>query len=174
MNDYYATLEVSPLASDEEIKKAYRRLVLKYHPDRNQGNTRAVRKMQGINTAFEVLSDPEKRKAYDLEHRFDSQGVATETQPSPTTEADQEDAEVQHWLNSIKDIKDRPHESGEWRSKWEKEEARKKPWGSLAFYLLFIFVVFLALELQLSEDLTLLIWGALAYLFVWLWVKFIE
>ena len=95
MKDYYTTLEVSPLASDEEIKKAYRRLVLKYHPDRNPENTRAVRKMQEINTAFEVLGDPEKREAYDLEHQFDSQKVAAETQSSPTTKADQEDAEVQ-------------------------------------------------------------------------------
>ena len=52
MNDHYATLEVSPLASDEEIKKAYRRLVFKYHPDRNQGNSRAQEKMQEINTAY--------------------------------------------------------------------------------------------------------------------------
>ena len=95
MKDYYATLEVSPLASDEEIKKAYRRLVLKYHPDRNPRNTWAVRKMQEINTAFEVLGDPEKREAYDLEHRFDSQEVAASAHPSPTTEADPEDAEVQ-------------------------------------------------------------------------------
>lgn len=95
MKDYYATLEVSPLASDEEIKKAYRKLVLKYHPDRNQGNTRAVRKMQEINTAFEVLGDPEKRSAYDLEHRFDGQEVAASSRPSSTTEADQEDALAQ-------------------------------------------------------------------------------
>ena len=101
MNDYYATLEVSPLASDEEIKKAYRQLVLKYHPDRNQENTRAVRKMQEINVAFEVLGDPEKRKVYDRTHQFDSQKGAAETQPSPTSEADPEDAEVQFNLGVL-------------------------------------------------------------------------
>ena len=95
MNDHYAALEVSLLASDEEIKKAYHRLVFKYHPDRNQENARALRKMQEINTAFEVLGDPEKRQAYDLEHQFDSQEVAASSHPSPTTKADQEDAEAQ-------------------------------------------------------------------------------
>jgi len=51
--------------------------------------------MQEINAAFEVLGDPEKRQAYDLEHQFDSQKVAASSHPSPTTKADQEDAEVQ-------------------------------------------------------------------------------
>lgn len=101
MKDYYITLEVSSLASDEEIKKAYRRLVLKYHPDRNPGNTWAVRKMQEINTAFEVLGDPEKRSAYDLEHQFASQEAAADPQPSPMTEADQEDAEAQFNLGGM-------------------------------------------------------------------------
>ena len=98
MIDYYAALEVSPLASDEEIKKAYRRLVLKYHPDQNQGNTWAVRKMQEINAAYEILGAPEKRKAYDLEHQFDSQEVAPETQSSPTSETDEKDPEAQFKL----------------------------------------------------------------------------
>ena len=82
MNDHYATLEVSPLVSDEEIKKAYRRLVLKNHPDRNQGNTRAVRKMQEINVAFEVLGDPKTRKLYD-QFQLDSQRQAAERQTEP-------------------------------------------------------------------------------------------
>ncbi len=82
MNDHYATLEVSPLASDEEIKKAYRRLVFKYHPDRNQGNSRAQEKMQEINTAYEILGDPKTRKLYD-QFRFDSQRQSTEQQPQP-------------------------------------------------------------------------------------------
>lgn len=282
MKDYYATLEVSPLASDEEIKKAYRRLVLKYHPDRNQGNARALRKMQEINIAFEVLGDPEKRKVYDPEYRFSSQEAAADPQPSPMTEADQGDAEAQYnlgvmyydgegvtrdyqqaftwfkkaaaqghaeaqyrlgkayyefhgasgvpkndlqaalwyrraadqghvgaqtslgvlyyngegvpqdydqaalwlqkaadqgdavaqmWLNRIKDLKDQPHESGE---RWGKKKRDMLGWGGLALYLLLFFWVFLALELQLSKDLALFIWGILAYLFVWFWVKFVD
>ena len=63
--DYYATLEVTPQASDEEIKRAYRKLALKYHPDRNQGNKTAEEKIREINAAYEVLGDPETRKSYE-------------------------------------------------------------------------------------------------------------
>lgn len=63
--DYYATLEVTPQASDEEIKRAYRKLALKYHPDRNQGNKKAEEKIREINAAYEVLGDPETRKSYE-------------------------------------------------------------------------------------------------------------
>ena len=63
--DYYATLEVTPQASDEEIKRAYRKLALKYHPDRNQGSKNAEEKIREINAAYEVLGDPEARKSYE-------------------------------------------------------------------------------------------------------------
>ena len=63
--DYYATLEVTPEASDEEIKRSYRKLALKYHPDRNQGNKKAEEKIREINAAYEVLGDPETRKSYE-------------------------------------------------------------------------------------------------------------
>lgn len=63
--DYYVTLEVTPQASDEEIKRAYRKLALKYHPDRNQGNKKAEEKIREINAAYEVLGDPETRKSYE-------------------------------------------------------------------------------------------------------------
>ncbi|MCY4131435.1 MAG: DnaJ domain-containing protein [Nitrospira sp.] len=63
--DYYATLEVMPQASDEEIKRAYRKLALKYHPDRNQDNKNAEEKIREINAAYEVLGDPETRKSYE-------------------------------------------------------------------------------------------------------------
>ncbi len=63
--DYYVTLEVTPQASDEEIKRAYRKLALKYHPDRNQGNKTAEEKIREINAAYEVLGDPETRKSYE-------------------------------------------------------------------------------------------------------------
>ncbi len=63
--DYYAILEVTPQASDEEIKRAYRKLALKYHPDRNQGNKTAEDKIREINAAYEVLGDPETRKSYE-------------------------------------------------------------------------------------------------------------
>jgi molecular chaperone DnaJ len=63
--DYYKTLGVGKNASDEEIKKAYRKLARKYHPDRNHGDKQAEERFKEISQAHDVLSDPEKRKAYD-------------------------------------------------------------------------------------------------------------
>jgi DnaJ-class molecular chaperone len=63
--DLYEILGVSRGASPEEIKKTYRRLARQYHPDVNPGNKAAEEKFKAINTAFEVLSNPEKRKLYD-------------------------------------------------------------------------------------------------------------
>ena len=63
--DYYKVLGLSKSASDEDIKKAYRKLARKYHPDINPNDKEANKKFQEINEANEVLSDPEKRKKYD-------------------------------------------------------------------------------------------------------------
>ena len=63
--DFYETLEVSKGATVEEIKKSYRRLAMKYHPDHNQGNAEAEAKFKAINEAYEVLKDEQKRAAYD-------------------------------------------------------------------------------------------------------------
>ncbi len=63
--DYYEILEVGRSASFEEIKKAYRKLALKYHPDRNPGDKEAEEKFKLINEAYQVLSDEEKRALYD-------------------------------------------------------------------------------------------------------------
>ena len=63
--DYYKILGVEKSATQDEIKKAYRKLAMKHHPDRNAGNKSAEDKFKEITEANEVLSDPEKRKKYD-------------------------------------------------------------------------------------------------------------
>jgi len=63
--DFYETLGVSKDASQSDIKKAYRKLALKYHPDKNQGNKEAEDKFKEISSAYEVLSDENKRAKYD-------------------------------------------------------------------------------------------------------------
>jgi molecular chaperone DnaJ len=63
--DFYDILGVPRDVSDEDLKKAYRKLVLKYHPDRNPGDKTAEEKIREINAAYEVVGDPEKRRTYD-------------------------------------------------------------------------------------------------------------
>jgi molecular chaperone DnaJ len=70
--DFYETLGVAKNASDEEIKKAYRKLAMKFHPDRNPDSKQAEDKFKEAKEAYEMLSDPQKREAYD---RFGHAGV---------------------------------------------------------------------------------------------------
>ncbi len=64
LKDYYKTLDVEPVATQQEIKKSFRRLALKFHPDKNAGNPVAEAQFKEIQEAYEILSDPEQRKEY--------------------------------------------------------------------------------------------------------------
>jgi len=76
--DYYEILGVDRNADESAIKKAYRRLAIKYHPDRNPGDREAAERMKEINEAYAVLSDPHKRKLYDAYGHAGLQGYTTE------------------------------------------------------------------------------------------------
>ncbi|MCL7033340.1 hypothetical protein MKW94_025456 [Papaver nudicaule] len=69
---YYDILQIAKGSTDDQIKRAYRKLALKYHPDKNQGNEEANKKFAEINNAYEVLSDREKRNIYD---RYGEEGL---------------------------------------------------------------------------------------------------
>src|ERR1700729_1749824 len=70
--DYYGVLGVSREVSEQELKSAYRKQALKYHPDRNPGDHTAEEKFKSASEAYQVLSDPDKRAAYD---RYGHAGV---------------------------------------------------------------------------------------------------
>ena len=77
MSNYYEILGVSKNATADEIKKAYRTLAFKYHPDRNQGNAEAEEKFKQISAAYDVLGDESKRRQYDMGYSTDSYGAAS-------------------------------------------------------------------------------------------------
>jgi len=83
--NYYGILGVSLQASQEEIKKAYRKLALQFHPDRNRGNRQADHKIREVNAAYEILGDPEARKTYDRLRLgyVEPMGSRRNTEPEP-------------------------------------------------------------------------------------------
>ena len=72
--DYYKVLGVERNATEDEIKRSYRKLALEHHPDRNPGNKSAEEKFKEINEAYEVLSDSQKRHVYDRFGHVDPRG----------------------------------------------------------------------------------------------------
>ena len=87
--DYYEVLEVKRDADPDEIKKAYRKLAVKYHPDKNPGDKTAEEKFKELGEAYEAVSDPQKRAAYDQygHNAFDPRARAARTRAMPTRPA---------------------------------------------------------------------------------------
>lgn len=83
--DYYKILDVKPSARASEIKKNYRRLAMKYHPDKNEGDSLAAEVFGELAEAYNILSDPQKRKAYN-DSRYDLYPSETYIQPEITKE----------------------------------------------------------------------------------------
>lgn len=83
--DYYKILDVKPSARASEIKKSYRRLAMKYHPDKNEGDSLAAEVFGELAEAYNILSDPQKRKAYN-DSRYDLYPGETYIQPEITKE----------------------------------------------------------------------------------------
>ncbi len=81
--NFYTVLSISPTATQHEVKLAYKKLAVKYHPDKNPGNTIAEDKFKLINTAYQTLSNPSKRARYDLKLQYlrERQRVVNQYQP---------------------------------------------------------------------------------------------
>lgn len=79
MKDYYKILEISMSVTKDDVKKAFRSLAKKYHPDRNVNDTTALKKFQEVNEAYEVLSNEDSRREYDKKLSGFKQGNSKET-----------------------------------------------------------------------------------------------
>ena len=86
ISDLYRTLDVSPEANEDEVKRAYRRLALLYHPDRNQTGVEAEDRFKEAAYAYSILGDRDKRKRYDLYREFMKQSARWGIPPSPSQE----------------------------------------------------------------------------------------
>jgi curved DNA-binding protein CbpA len=101
MPNHYAVLEVSETATQDEIKKAYRKKALQYHPDKNPGDAAAEAKFKVINEANQVLSDAEKRAEYDKERQQTAAKPQAEAKVAPkATHRQQETARAKTYATS--------------------------------------------------------------------------
>ena len=96
MTDYYKVLGVSKTATAEEIKKAYRNLAFKYHPDRNAGNAEAEEKFKQISAAYDVLGDEAKRRNYDSGY---SEYNSYQSQHAASGQSAYEEEPFYQWFN---------------------------------------------------------------------------
>ena len=86
LKDYYKTLEISPTATEQEVKKSFRRLVLRFHPDKNGGDALAEARFREIREAYEILSDPRQREEYNYK-RWYNRSLGKVFQAAPLTPA---------------------------------------------------------------------------------------
>ena len=103
MKDYYKILEISINATKDDIKKAFRGLAKKYHPDRNVSDTSALKKFQEVNEAYEVLSNEDSRKEYDKKLSGFKQGNGKETN-SKNSKTNNEKTKYQDKSESIENL----------------------------------------------------------------------
>ncbi len=99
--DYYAILGVSKTASASEIKKKFRQLALKYHPDRNPGNQEAEAKFKEVSEAYEVLSDSDKRAQYDRFGQYWQQAGGTKWQSNKSYSSSRSQTKVNVDINNM-------------------------------------------------------------------------
>ena len=145
MDDLYSVLGVTKSASDDEIKKAYRSLAFKYHPDRNPGDKVAEEKFKKINSAYEVLGDKNKRSQYDRYGTTSSYNTSSSYGGYGNAYhggySQQEDAFYQ-WFNSAFQQSQNQRNSGDenwteyYRRQTERPMTRSESFGSLIQNLL--------------------------------------
>lgn len=139
MEDLYKILEVEKTATADQIKKAYRELAMKYHPDRNPGDTVAEEKFKKISAAYSVLGDETKRKQYDMYGSTDNsvrdssynneQGFGGYYQGNPFEE----------WFKEAKNYNWRSQYEYETSDKYYEKPTKRKAFGMLLSSLLSLF-----------------------------------
>ena len=99
LKDYYKTLEISPAASEQDIKRSFRRLVHRFHPDKNAGDAAAAARFREIREAYEVLADPKQREEYNYK-RWYNRSLGKQYREAPLTPATllRECERLQHYL----------------------------------------------------------------------------
>ncbi|TAH22184.1 MAG: J domain-containing protein [Cytophagales bacterium] len=105
MTDYYKLLGVLPNATTEEIKKAYRQLALKYHPDRNSGDKKSEEFFKKITEVYTILSDPEARENYNYEYKKSQQASNSENQQEKSEPKNEQQITPQVILTVFQDIR---------------------------------------------------------------------
>jgi hypothetical protein len=106
MTDYYKLLGVLPNATTDEIKKAYRQLALKYHPDRNPGDKNSEAFFKKVTAAYTILSDPEERESYNWDYKKSQQASSNQNQQEKRAEPKQEpQVTPQVILSTFQDIR---------------------------------------------------------------------